>query len=68
MSGNVFDRVLNAAGEALIIAELGTGHGGDELKAMELAAAAVEAGADCVKLQHVYADEIIHPETGLVPL
>lgn len=55
-------------GKVLIIAELGTGHGGDRSKAAELIAAAVEAGADCVKFQHVYADEIIHPATGLVPL
>jgi sialic acid synthase SpsE len=52
----------------LIIAELGTGHGGSAVKAAELIHAAVEAGADCVKFQHVYADEIIHPNTGLVPL
>ncbi|HAE23030.1 MAG TPA: spore coat protein [Spirochaetaceae bacterium] len=52
----------------LIIAELGTGHGGSAAKAGELIHAAVEAGADCVKFQHVYADEIIHPNTGLVPL
>lgn len=53
---------------ALIIAEIGTGHGGDEMKAAELISAAIESGADCVKFQHVYADEIIHPATGLVPL
>lgn len=53
---------------ALVIAEIGTGHGGDELKAAELISAAIESGADCVKFQHVYADEIIHPATGLVPL
>ncbi|PKL09919.1 MAG: spore coat protein [Spirochaetae bacterium HGW-Spirochaetae-7] len=52
----------------MVIAELGTGHGGDPGKAAELIAAAVESGADCVKFQHVYADEIIHPATGLVPL
>lgn len=52
----------------LIIAELGTGHGGSVAKGIELAQAAVEAGAACVKFQHVYADEIIHPNTGLVPL
>ena len=68
MSGNGFASVCNGNGDVLVIAELGTGHGGDEVKAKELVAAAIEAGADCVKLQHVYADEIIHPETGLVPL
>lgn len=52
----------------LVIAEVGTAHGGDAALGEELAAAAVEAGADCVKFQHVYADEIIHPATGAVPL
>jgi len=52
----------------LIIAELGTSHGGDRAKAAEMVAAAAEAGADCVKLQMVFADEILHPNTGEVPL
>lgn len=52
----------------LVIAEIGTGHGGSPAKGRELVAAAAEAGAGCVKFQHVYADEIIHPNTGLVPL
>jgi sialic acid synthase SpsE len=52
----------------LIIAEIGTAHSGDIVKARELIDAAAEAGADCVKTQIVYADEIIHPLTGLVPL
>ncbi|MDR2768918.1 MAG: N-acetylneuraminate synthase family protein [Treponema sp.] len=51
-----------------IIAELGTSHGGDPVKARELIAAAAEAGADCVKCQIVYADEILHPKTGTVRL
>lgn len=59
----VFDR-----SHVMIIAEIGTGHGGELDKALELIHASVEAGADCVKFQHVYADEIIHPATGLVPL
>ncbi|MDR3160071.1 MAG: N-acetylneuraminate synthase family protein, partial [Spirochaetaceae bacterium] len=52
----------------LIIAELGTSHGGDPHKARALIDAAAEAGADCVKFQIVYADEILHPDTGEVPL
>jgi len=52
----------------LIIAELGTSHGGDLSKAREMTAAAAEVGADCVKLQLVLADEILHPNTGEVPL
>ncbi len=51
-----------------IIAEAGTAHGGSIQKAFELVDAAKEAGAHCVKFQHVYADEIIHPRTGSVPL
>ncbi|MDR2792639.1 MAG: N-acetylneuraminate synthase family protein [Treponema sp.] len=52
----------------LIIAELGTGHGADRIRAAELIDAAAEAGADCIKFQIVYADEILHPHTGAVPL
>jgi sialic acid synthase SpsE len=52
----------------LIIAELGTAHGGDLAKAKEMTQAAAEAGADCIKLQMVFADEILHPNTGEVTL
>jgi sialic acid synthase SpsE len=51
-----------------IIAELGTAHGGSSAKAKVLIDAAAAAGADCVKFQIVYADEILHPHTGVVPL
>jgi sialic acid synthase SpsE len=66
------DFVLGArrfnAGKVLIIAELGTSHGSSLARAKELADAAGEAGADCVKFQMVYADEILHPHTGEVAL
>ncbi|GMO46188.1 MAG: N-acetylneuraminate synthase family protein [Treponemataceae bacterium] len=52
----------------LIVAEIGTAHGGNPQKAMELIDASVRAGADCVKFQWVYAHEILHPATGTVPL
>ncbi|MDR0322106.1 MAG: N-acetylneuraminate synthase family protein [Treponema sp.] len=52
----------------LIIAELGTSHNGDIVKAKEMISAADEAGALCIKVQMVYADEILHPNTGEVPL
>jgi sialic acid synthase SpsE len=61
------DRRFNGR-NVLIIAELGTSHGSDLIKAKELTAAAAEAGADCVKFQIVYADEILHPNTGEVAL
>lgn len=51
-----------------IIAEIGTSHGGDLHKAIELIKSAKEAGADCAKFQVVFADEIIHKNTGLVKL
>jgi len=52
----------------LIIAELGTSHNGDIKKARKLINAAFASGAGCVKVQMVYADEILHPNTGEVPL
>ncbi len=51
-----------------IIAEIGTSHQGDIEKAKQLVDAAKNAGADCVKFQWVYADEILHPDTGIVQL
>ncbi|MDR1389138.1 MAG: N-acetylneuraminate synthase family protein [Treponema sp.] len=60
--------MVKPAKKPFIIAELGTSHGGDAVKAGELVRAAAEAGADCVKCQIVYADEILHPKSGLVPL
>jgi sialic acid synthase SpsE len=52
----------------LIIADLGTGHNGDISRAKELISAAAEAGAGCIKFQTVFADEILHPNTGEVTL
>ncbi|MDR2149490.1 MAG: N-acetylneuraminate synthase family protein [Spirochaetaceae bacterium] len=52
----------------LIIAELGTAHGADPVKAKELIEAAFASGAGCIKTQIVYADEILHPKTGEVNL
>ncbi|GHU45189.1 spore coat protein [Spirochaetia bacterium] len=52
----------------LVIAELGTSHNGDIVKAKEMIDAAACAGADCVKVQIVFAQEILHPATGFVPL
>ena len=54
--------------KVLIIAELGTSHGADPVKAAELVEAAADAGADCIKFQIVHASEILHPNTGEVEL
>jgi len=51
-----------------ITAEIGTSHEGDIKKAKELIKAAANAGADSIKLQWVYANEILHPKTGFVLL
>ena len=53
---------------AFVIAEIGTSHEGSSDKAKQLIDCAVEAGVDAVKFQWVYADEILHPDTGLVKL
>ena len=61
-------RTVGGEHPLFVIAEVGTSHGGDFSKACALIDAAVQAGADCVKFQHVIASEIIHPLTGTVPL
>jgi sialic acid synthase SpsE len=52
----------------LVIAKLGTSHNADIVKAREMTSAAAEAGADCIKFQMVFADEILHPNTGEITL
>ena len=59
---------FSEADNAFIIAEIGTSHRGDIARARAMVDAAAEAGADCVKTQIVYAEEIVHPRTGSVDL
>jgi sialic acid synthase SpsE len=68
INGTIYGASPTGERRALIIAELGTGHGADRARAAELIDAATEAGADCIKFQLVYADEILHPHTGMVAL
>lgn len=58
----------NNASHTLIIAEIGTAHSASFETAQKLVHAAINAGADCIKFQWVYADEILHPNTGFVDL
>lgn len=61
-------RLVGIGAPCLVVAELGTSHRGDLDRARALVDAAVAAGAECVKFQMVYAEEILHPRTGTVPL
>lgn len=61
-------RPIGPGHPVFIIAEAGTSHGGSLKKACELADAARESDADCVKFQYVIADEIVHPHAGSFPL
>lgn len=67
MRERVIDRYF-PQDSAFVIAEIGTSHRGDIGRARTLIDAAAEAGADCVKTQIVYAEEIVHPLTGTVDL
>ncbi|HUX21038.1 MAG TPA: N-acetylneuraminate synthase family protein, partial [Spirochaetia bacterium] len=62
------NRAIGADYPVFIIAEIGTSHGGNLDQGYRLIDAAARAGADCAKFQVVFADEIIHPDTGDVPL
>ena len=64
----VAGRRIGEGAPVFVIAEIGTGHDGDLARARALIEAASDAGADCAKFQAVLADEIIHPNTGEVPL
>lgn len=57
-----------ATQRAIAVAEIGTAHGGNLQKGLELIDAAADSGADAVKVQVVFAREILPPEAGLVPL
>jgi N-acetylneuraminate synthase len=54
------------SGRPTIVAEAGTDHRGDLGRGRTLVEAANEAGAHCIKFQHVYADEILHPRAGTI--
>ena len=61
--------------KTVIVAEIGTSHSGDFDKAVKFyeeaylfVALCGFAGVDAVKFQWVYADEILHPDTGFVNL
>jgi sialic acid synthase SpsE len=67
MGSNPISSIL-PSDRCFIIAEAGTSHAGDLSHAERLIDAAKASGADCVKFQAVFADEILHPLTGYVDL
>ncbi|MFP4362734.1 MAG: N-acetylneuraminate synthase family protein [Spirochaetia bacterium] len=67
MNSNFYQHI-SRNNSCYIIAEAGTSHNGNIKEAQKLIDTAQQAGADCVKFQIVYADEIIHQNTGLVDL
>ena len=61
-------REIGTFSPIFIIAEIGTDHRGKLERAYALIDRAAEAGADCAKFQWVIADEIVHPELGVMDL
>ena len=59
----IFDKTIYWDSPCLIIAEIGINHMGDVNLCKDMILAALEAGADCVKLQTANADESYHPGT-----
>jgi N-acetylneuraminate synthase len=61
-------RRIGRGNPCFIVAEAGSAHQGELSRAFQLIDAAAEAGADCVKFQVIFADEIVHPKTGTIDL
>jgi sialic acid synthase SpsE len=62
------ERLVGPGEPCYIVAEAGSTHGGDLGLGFELIDAAARAGANCVKFQVIFADEIVHPLTGSIDL
>jgi N-acetylneuraminate synthase len=62
------ERRIGRGNPCFIVAEAGSAHQGELSCAFELIDAARETGADCVKFQVIFADEIVHPKTGNIDL
>ena len=60
MPVKIGDRYLAAGWPTLVIAEVGVNHDGSVQRAMDLVAAAADAGADAVKLQLFAADRLMN--------
>jgi N-acetylneuraminate synthase len=61
-------KTIGSESPVFLIAEAGSSHRGDIVRAREMIDAAAEGGADCIKFQWIIADEIIHPSAGSILL
>ena len=59
----IFNKNISCESPCLIIAEVGINHLGDVKLCEEMILSALDAGADCVKLQTVNVEESYHPTT-----
>ena len=59
----IHNRIIKKDSPSLIIAEIGINHLGDEDLCAEMINSAIDAGADCVKLQTADASESYHPKS-----
>jgi len=68
LSITIGEHPIGSGHPCFIVAEAGSAHQGDLSRAFDLIDAASEAGADCIKFQVIFADEIVHPKTGSINL
>ena len=59
----IFDRIITNNSPTLIIAEVGINHLGSEELCAEMILAAINSGADCIKLQTGSLEESFHPNS-----
>ena len=59
----IFNKNITSQSPALIIAEIGINHMGDVKLCEDMILSALDAGANCVKLQTANVDESYHPST-----
>jgi N-acetylneuraminate synthase len=68
MDFRIGNRIVNDDSEPLVIAEIGINHGGSLIAALEIAKAAIDAGAEIIKHQtHVIEDEMSLEAKNVIP-
>jgi N-acetylneuraminate synthase len=68
MDFRIGNRIVNDNSDPLVIAEIGINHGGSLIAALEIAKAAIDAGAEIIKHQtHVIEDEMSLEAKNVIP-